>query len=58
MDPTRLAGFESESRQWQRKTSFVEDNTFCNNDIVNMVRYEYERFDPKKHLPLQVPVLE
>lgn len=57
-DTTEKNNFDKEMLDWYRKRFFVGDKYFPNNNRVNRVRYEYERFDPKKHLPLKVPVLD
>jgi YD repeat-containing protein len=43
---------------WYRKNYFVADSALRNNKDYTSIQYQYERFDPKKHLPLNVPVVD
>lgn len=43
---------------WYRKNYFMADSALRNNKDYTSIQYQYERFDPKKHLPLKVPVYD
>ncbi len=55
IDTTGLKAGDKESIDWYRKKFFVGDSIFHNNDRVDLVRYQYDVFDPAKHLPLAIP---
>jgi hypothetical protein len=57
-DTTGLSNIEKEMRSQRRSEFFAENQAAFNHKEVYVYTYKYERFDPKKHLPLKVPVLD
>ncbi|WP_373515515.1 hypothetical protein [Persicitalea sp.] len=50
-----LTDFQMESRRRDMERFSNGDEYFQNNDKTDTVRYQYEVFDPNKHLPLKIP---
>ncbi len=42
----------------QARKSFLEGYSFRPSNRTDTIRYRYEAFDPKKHLPLKIPIIE
>lgn len=57
-DTTGLSESQKESRERARHRFIVGDEVFRNNAKTDTVKYYYEDFDPKKHLPLKIPALD
>lgn len=55
-DTTGRNNFEKESLERYRKLFFIGDAIYPNSNRVDSIKYRYEVFDPKKHLPLKIPV--
>lgn len=47
---------DRKKEDWYRKNYFVPDSALRNNKDYFSIKYQYEAFDPKKHLPLKIPI--
>lgn len=56
-DTAGLANSSDETANFYRNKFFVGNEYFPNNNRTDVVTYQYEVFDPKKHLPLKIPIM-
>ena len=45
-----------QQENWYRKNAFAIESNLRNNKDYFSTQYEYEAFDPEKHLPLKIPI--
>lgn len=55
-DTVALSNSEDETDDFYRKKFFVGEKYSPNNNAINTIKYEYEAFDPTRHLPLKIPI--
>ncbi len=57
-DTAGLANSSDETAGFYRNKFFVGDKYFSNNNRTDLVTYQYEVFDPEKHLPMKIPIVD